>query len=169
MPRAYIALGSNSGDRIAYLRQAIDHIRQLAVSERLRTSSIYTTEALTADGSSAPDFLNAVCELRTELTPPDLLQRLQAIEDRMGRRRLARWASRTIDLDLLDYAGQTWETAGLRLPHPCLSRRDFVLQPLLEIAPGWRHPVSARAVGALLEALADSQQGGKVLGCCGSF
>ncbi len=169
MPTAYISLGSNIGDRLAYLRQACRQIGWLPQTALVGASSIYRSEALTEDGSTGPEFLNAVLCIQTTLLPEVLLQHMQWLESKMGRRRLARWAPRTIDLDIIDYAGQTWETAGLSLPHPCLSQRDFVLQPLREIAPAWRHPVTAQAVGTLLEALADSQQGGKVLGCCGSF
>lgn len=102
-----------------------------------------------------PDYLNAVVALRTTLEPDALLQRLHDIEAGFGRRRVGRWDARPLDLDILDYRGQVQpeELPGRAvLPHPRLSRRLFVLLPLQEVAPDWRHPVSGASLPALIAA-----------------
>lgn len=106
-----------------------------------------------------PPFVNAVISVASDLSPEALLAALHAIEAGFGRRRTRRYGPRTLDLDLLDYHGRT--DAGIAsarpiLPHPGLAERDFVLKPLAEIAPDWRHPTSGRSAAELLGRLADS-------------
>ncbi len=134
---AYIGLGANLGDARAALRQALAALRQLPFTQLLACSSCYQTAAL-GDAPQAlpsPDYLNAVAELRTGLSAPDLLAALQGIEAAAGRQRPYRNAPRTLDLDLLMHGSATWNEPSLTLPHPRMLQRAFVLVPLAEIAP----------------------------------
>jgi len=167
--QAYIGLGSNIGDRRHYLIQALTLLKREPAIEVEAISRGYLTEAVTLDGSYQPPFLNAVCRATTTLGARQLLRRLQLIENRLGRVRHAPWASRTIDLDLLIYGSGKYQDADLTLPHPEVTQRSFVLVPLAEVAPHWRHPDSQRTPGEILEQLEDFQGGGKVLACYGSF
>ncbi|MEX2449590.1 MAG: 2-amino-4-hydroxy-6-hydroxymethyldihydropteridine diphosphokinase [Rhodospirillales bacterium] len=104
--------------------------------------------------SGQPNYVNAVVRVETDLPPDDLMAALLAIETRFGRTRAAKNDARTLDLDLLDYHGQCLETQnGLILPHPRLTDRAFVLLPLADIAPDWRHPVSGTPLGHVIAAL----------------
>jgi 2-amino-4-hydroxy-6-hydroxymethyldihydropteridine diphosphokinase len=107
--------------------------------------------------SDQPWFVNAVASLATALSAPDLLSVMQAVETRFGRVRSERNAARVLDLDLLDYRGLVSETAALVLPHPRLHRRRFVLVPLAEIAPAWRHPLLGLSAEQLLAGLTMDQ------------
>lgn len=107
--------------------------------------------------SDQPWFVNAVAIVETRLRPVALLDVLLALEARFGRRRSAPNAARTLDLDLLDYRGRRLATRRLVLPHPRLDRRRFVLAPLAEVAPGWRHPRLGRCAGDLLARLPPGQ------------
>ncbi len=157
--RAYLCLGSNLGDRRAYLERALAAMRAGGMEIR-RVSSLYETEPVEVSGQ--PWFLNCVAEVETEDMPLQLLRRLQRIEQRLGRRRsaprLGRRGPRTIDLDILFYGNHVMETGELTLPHPRLADRRFVLEALREIAAGLRHPVSRRTIAELLAAVADRSQ-----------
>ena len=118
-------------------------------------SSWYASEPVPA--SDQPWFINAVVEIGTELPAPELLARLLALETRFGRKRSVRDAARTLDLDLLDYDGSQCSTPDLMLPHPRLHERRFVLMPLQEIAPQWRHPRLGLTVAELLAQLPSGQ------------
>jgi 2-amino-4-hydroxy-6-hydroxymethyldihydropteridine diphosphokinase len=118
-------------------------------------SSWYASEPVPA--SDQPWFINAVVEIGTELPAPELLARLLALEIRFGRERSVRDAARTLDLDLLDYDGFRCSTPDLVLPHPRLHERRFVLLPLQEIAPQWRHPRLGLTVAELLAQLPSGQ------------
>jgi 2-amino-4-hydroxy-6-hydroxymethyldihydropteridine diphosphokinase len=107
--------------------------------------------------SDQPWYVNGVAIVETRLAPPALLTALLAVERRFGRRRSKPNAARTLDLDLLDYRGRRWATARLTLPHPRLHERRFVLRPLVDLAPAWRHPLSRRSAAALLAALPPGQ------------
>jgi 2-amino-4-hydroxy-6-hydroxymethyldihydropteridine diphosphokinase len=153
---AYIALGSNLGDREGTLHSAIAALRQLgsvdAISSFYETASVGLVEQ--------PDFLNAVVALRTTLPPQELMTALLRIEQQHGRDRNASVPKgpRTLDLDLLSYGNVVMETPTLTLPHPSLADRRFVLLPLTEFAPQWRHPVSGKTAAILLSELL--QRGG---------
>jgi 2-amino-4-hydroxy-6-hydroxymethyldihydropteridine diphosphokinase len=119
-------------------------------------SAWYRTEPVPR--SEQPWFVNATASLTTDLTARDLLAVLQAVEVQFGRVRGEQNAARVLDLDLLDYRGQTTETVSLVLPHPRLHQRRFVLLPLAEIAPDWRHPLSGLTAKQLLSRLAATQR-----------
>ncbi len=108
--------------------------------------------------SSQPWFVNGVAEVETALDAPDLLAVLHQIEGQFGRRRESHWGARVLDLDLLDFRGRLRRAPPPILPHPRLAERAFVLLPLAEVAPGWRHPSSGLSVDALIAALPRGQE-----------
>jgi 2-amino-4-hydroxy-6-hydroxymethyldihydropteridine diphosphokinase len=147
--RVYLALGSNLGEREANLRNAIRklHGRDLRVC---RISSVYETAALYY--LEQPDFLNCVIEADTDLLPMRLLLRVSKIERSMGRKRAIPKGPRNIDIDILLYGSSVVDTPELQIPHPRMAERRFVLEPLAELAPDLRHPVTRHRVGEMLEA-----------------
>jgi 2-amino-4-hydroxy-6-hydroxymethyldihydropteridine diphosphokinase len=136
--RAFIGLGSNLGDREALIRAALEEMTRIPGTVLVRASSLYDTEPV--GDAEQPNFLNAVAELDTDLEPRQLLWNLQLIERRLGRVRTQRWGPRTIDLDLLLQGDEVIEEPDLRVPHPELIRRSFVLVPLVELDPTVVHP-----------------------------
>lgn len=136
--RAFVALGANLADPVAQVRAAAEALADLPQSKRLRLSSLYRTAPVGIHGQ--PDFINAVAEIETTLTPHELLAALLELETRFGRRRDYHHAPRTLDLDLLLFDDQTIESEQLRLPHPRMHLRAFVMAPLVEIAPDCRIP-----------------------------
>ena len=147
---AYLALGSNLGDKEANLRRALELLQQRGV-EVVKTSSFICTEPYGV--TDQPQFLNGVCEVRTSLEPLELLQTLLEIEQEMGRVRLRHWGERNIDLDLLLYEDVVMDTPELILPHPDMQNRDFVLLPLAEIAPEIIHPTLQKTISELVISL----------------
>ena len=147
MKRVYLALGSNVGDREANLRMAIRklHRRDLRVS---RISSVYETAAVYY--LDQPDFLNCVVEADTELFPMRLLLRVSNIERSMGRKRLIPKGPRNIDIDIVLHGSSIVDTPQLKIPHPRMGERRFVLEPLAELAPDLRHPVEQRTIREML-------------------
>jgi 2-amino-4-hydroxy-6-hydroxymethyldihydropteridine diphosphokinase len=155
---SHIAIGSNLDRPADRCGEAVRHLAALEHSRLIRVSSLYRTEPV---GMAGQDwFVNAVAEIRTALTPRDLLSALLRIESRMGRVRTERWGPRVIDLDLLLYGQSVIEEPGLTVPHPEMHRRRFVLVPLNEIAPYAVHPVFGISVRGLLDRLAGT--GGEV-------
>jgi len=135
VPLAYIALGSNLGDRLGQMRQALAHLTGDFGVEILATSSVYQNRAV-GMGEAAGDFLNAAAKVGCLLDPVDLLRACLSVEEQLGRVRSGHgWRSRTIDLDLLAYEGVTLNSEQLILPHPRIRERDFVAVPLAELAP----------------------------------
>ncbi len=151
--KAYIALGSNLGDRAGNLMLAVRGMMEAALCVT-RLSSIYETEAVSE--VEQPPFLNMVAEIGNPLPAPEqVMARLLRIEYLLGRIRDVRDGPRTIDLDLLFYGDVQSDTEFLRLPHPRLHERRFVLEPLVEIAPHFTHPVLKCTCGELLEQVQD--------------
>lgn len=140
---AYVGIGSNLGDRAAFLRAGIHRLRRL--DARARFSSVYETEPM---GPPQRRYLNMVAEFPTDLGPRDLLRVLQAIERDVGRRPGPRWGPRAIDLDVLLLGDLRVRDGLVTVPHPRIAARPFVLVPLAELAPGLEIPGAGR-VGAL--------------------
>jgi 2-amino-4-hydroxy-6-hydroxymethyldihydropteridine diphosphokinase len=148
---AYIGLGSNVGDRLAHLRHAATLLDASDGIDVVVASSVYETDPV---GPPQPDFLNAVVEVRTSLGARALLRRLKEIEEEIGRREAERWGPREIDLDLLTYGDESISDDDLRVPHPGIAGRAFVLVPLAEIAADVRLTVGSPS--ELLAALGDA-------------
>ena len=147
----FIGLGSNLGERESMIRLALEDLSRLPATRLVRASSLYDTEAV--GEVDQPNFLNAVAQLDTELDPRRLLWNLMLIERRLGRVRTRRWGPRTIDLDLLLYGNLVLDEPDLRVPHPELSLRSFVLVPLVELDPLLTHPVTGETLLHLLSRL----------------
>ncbi len=142
MPTAYVALGSNLGDRLAHLRGAVRRLDDLPRTRVEAASPVYETAAVTADDSKGPPYLNAVLRLETDLEPRELLESCLSIEQAAGRSRRpgVKWEARSLDIDVLVYDDCTIRTDGLVIPHPSMHDRRFVLQPLGDIAPDLHIP-----------------------------
>ena len=153
MELAYLSLGSNIGDREAALREAIQ--RLAAIGRVALVSSIYETEPV--EVPDQPWFLNCAVALETEKTPEQLLSEILSIEEEMGRRRVQEKGPRNIDADILLYGDAVVESPSLTIPHPAMQQRRFVLEPLAEIAPEARNPLSGKSVREMLEALPPGQ------------
>ncbi|MBE0504834.1 MAG: 2-amino-4-hydroxy-6-hydroxymethyldihydropteridine diphosphokinase [Desulfuromonadales bacterium] len=150
--RAFIAFGSNLGDRHANLLAAQERLCTSAGINCMAVSSLYESQPCGGpDGQGL--YLNAVLEIATALAPYALLQLLQTIEHDLGRVRNERWAERTIDLDLLFYDDLILQNGSLTLPHPRLHERAFVLLPCAEIAPTLLHPLYGRTILQLCTAI----------------
>jgi 2-amino-4-hydroxy-6-hydroxymethyldihydropteridine diphosphokinase len=148
---AYVGIGSNLCDPAAQVAAAIRALRALG---HVRASSLYRTEPL--GDPDQPWYVNAVCELRTELGPGALFERLQELERRAGRpARRARGAARVLDLDLLLYDDLSLDSGSLEIPHPRYHERRFVLDPLVELAPGVCDPRTGLTALELRDALDD--------------
>jgi 2-amino-4-hydroxy-6-hydroxymethyldihydropteridine diphosphokinase len=146
-----IALGSNRrhgrhGSPAAVVGAAVEALKARGLKIE-RVSKIRATAAL---GPAGRGFANAAIVLSTPLEPPDLLSELKSVEREFGRRRGRRWGPRVLDLDILLWSEGSWEGPGLIVPHPGFRDRKFVLEPLAEIAPGWRDPVTGATVRQLL-------------------
>ncbi|MBI4236986.1 MAG: 2-amino-4-hydroxy-6-hydroxymethyldihydropteridine diphosphokinase [Deltaproteobacteria bacterium] len=154
---AFIAIGSNLGDRLAFGTQAIDGLRAYPAIAVLAQSTWREYAALTLPPHDPqPAYLNGVVQIRTTLEPAELLAVCHQLERDAGRPRrdiALRWGPRTLDLDLLAYNTRCVDIPGLTLPHPELHKRRFVLEPLCDIDPNWLHPRLGRTAHHLLEAL----------------
>ena len=154
MPRVGIALGSNLGDRLSHLRQALECLREIAVpGEALLCAPIYQTEPRFCP-SGSPDFFNTVVEISYEGSAFELLDITQAIERNLGRLHpVERNAPRVIDLDLLYFGNEIIASESLVLPHPRIAERRFVLQPLTAIRPELILPGEIHTVAEILEGI----------------
>jgi 2-amino-4-hydroxy-6-hydroxymethyldihydropteridine diphosphokinase len=153
----YIGIGSNLGDRKANPREAIARLGELPGTRVMRASSFYESEP---HGDAKTWFVNSVVEIQTDLAPNDLLKRLKAIEATMGRKRVKgkRWGSRIIDLDILLYDQEAVHGRTLKIPHPLLHKRRFVLLPLCELAPQLSHASLGHTISQLLANVDDPKK-----------
>jgi 2-amino-4-hydroxy-6-hydroxymethyldihydropteridine diphosphokinase len=128
--KAYLALGSNLGDRLERLREAVRLLEEIEGVDVVRSSRVYETDPV---GPPQPAYLNAVIEVETSRSPLELLEACRAVEDALGRIRGERWGPRTIDVDVLTFDEQTVDEPDLQIPHPRMHERGFVLIPLGEL------------------------------------
>ncbi|MFN3316718.1 MAG: 2-amino-4-hydroxy-6-hydroxymethyldihydropteridine diphosphokinase [Raineya sp.] len=151
MQKSYILLGSNESDRLLQLHTTLEAIKNLGNVKKV--SSIYETAAWGLEEQAS--FLNQVLELHTQLLPEILLTELLKIEEKMGRKRVKKWASRLIDIDILYVEQEIIRTENLQVPHPYLHLRRFTLLPLCEIAPNFLHPIYKKTNQELLKECPD--------------
>lgn len=152
MKGIYLLLGSNLGDSQAMLKRAADLIDH-RVGKIINSSSTYATKAWGIENQ--PDFLNQVVEIECELLPKSLLINVNHIEKALGRKRLVKWGSRVIDIDILYYGELIVDTVDLIIPHPENQNRNFVLVPMAEIAPDLLHPIFHLTQSQLLDRCKD--------------
>jgi 2-amino-4-hydroxy-6-hydroxymethyldihydropteridine diphosphokinase len=153
MINVFLLLGSNLGDRQLFLKKAIDLI-EVDIAPVSKASSIYETQSW--GKADAPDYLNQVILLKTNLSAQAILQKILNIEKMLGRQREERWGSRTIDIDILFYGEAIVNEKGLHIPHPELHNRRFTLEPLAEIAPNFKHPVLNKSISTIKNELVDT-------------
>jgi 2-amino-4-hydroxy-6-hydroxymethyldihydropteridine diphosphokinase len=149
MKTVYLSLGSNMGDRDGNLRAAIERLEAPDLHV-LRVSPVYETEPM--ELTAQRWFLNLAVEAETTLFPKMLLTRVGRIERDLGRVRTVAKGPRTIDIDILFYGSSVVETERLKIPHPSIAERRFVLAPLADLAPYLRHPVTHKTVREMLDA-----------------
>ncbi len=146
--KAFIGLGSNLGDRRKNIESTIEELKRSNLVEIIKISSLYETEPL--GGPPQDKFLNGVVEIETELPPHALLELLKAVEKKLGRNYFGlRWGPREIDLDILLYGDLIIDESDLKVPHPSMQLRHFVLEPLCEIAPEAIHPILKKSIAGL--------------------
>jgi len=152
---AYLSLGSNIGDREANLREARERLGRLGFVSVRKISSFYQTEPV--EVTDQPWFLNCAIELETKGSPQELMRAILGIEKKMGRKRVREKGPRIIDIDILLFGDERVDSKNLRIPHPAMQERRFVLEPLSEIAAELRHPVMNKTIGELLASLPPGQ------------
>ena len=149
MVEAYIALGTNVGNREANIKAALGLLKEKV--KVTSTSALYETKPMYVEKQGW--FLNAAVKIQTDMEPKELLQLLKSIEQKLGRVPVERNGPRIIDLDIVFYANQVIDIDGLNVPHPKMAERAFVLVPLAEIAANYVHPLSHKPVSRLLAEL----------------
>lgn len=148
MKIAYLGLGTNLGDKEKNLKEAIRILKEHEGINIIRESSFYITEPVGYENQ--PDFLNAVVQIETNLSPFELLEACRFVENELKRERIIRWGPRIIDVDILLYEDLVIASDELSIPHPRMHERKFVLEPLAEIAPNVIHPSLKITVKKLL-------------------
>lgn len=151
--QAAIALGSNLGDSLGTLKGALETLDRLPDIKVKTHSSWYETAPI---GPPQPNYLNGCAILEVQLSPEVLLKTLLAVEQQFNRVRQQHWGPRTLDLDILLFEDLILDTPNLKIPHPRMTERAFVLVPLAEIAPEWIEPVSGKAISQLVETVDSS-------------
>jgi 2-amino-4-hydroxy-6-hydroxymethyldihydropteridine diphosphokinase len=154
--KVYLSLGSNLGDRKKYLKRAEKLLSELAGVRLTRSSNMLETKPY--GYIDQPDFINMVLEIETELAAGDLMARCLDIEAALGRKREQKWGIRTIDIDILFYGELVISEADLKIPHPDLANREFVLRSMVELEPEFVHPVMQKTMSELYKKL----PGGKI-------
>jgi len=145
---ALVALGSNLGDRLMHIRHAVERLAAHPAVRLLRCSRVIETPPMGPQDQGP--YLNAVVAFDTNARPDELLALCRQIEKVGRRQRTDHWGPRTIDLDLVDVGGRICDTPELRLPHPGVGQRAFVLIPLSDVAPAWRHPETGEPLGEMI-------------------
>lgn len=158
---AYVALGSNMGDRLEFLRRGRAELGNLGVRVQA-SSAVYCTEPV-GGPQEQQDYYNAVLQIEVDCSAPELLQICQAVEQASGRVRRERWGPRTLDVDILLFGTQHIATKALQVPHPRMFERRFVLEPLAQIAPFLVPPGCTEDIAATLQRLPETPKVGKVL------
>ena len=161
MVTAYLGLGSNLGDRVGYIQQAVQFLKDSDNIDVILCSSLYETEPVGLQ--SEKWFVNAVVEIMTELDPEELLERCMSIESMLGRVRdpdigNPAYQSRTIDIDVLFYGDMIISTDTIQVPHPRVHERAYALVPLLEISPAFVHPTMSMTVSQVHTMLLDPEE-----------
>lgn len=151
---AVLILGGNKGDRLQLLNSAVESV--LEENELIQKSSIYETEAW--GGVAKGTFLNQVIEMNTTFSPMELLEFIQKIEIELGRERNEHWGDRTMDIDIIFYGNKKIDHEKLKIPHPFVSERKFVLMPLAEILPDFVHPTQQKTISELLKECGDKSE-----------
>jgi 2-amino-4-hydroxy-6-hydroxymethyldihydropteridine diphosphokinase len=156
----FLGLGTNLGDREALINKSLEHITE-SVGPVIASSGIYETEPWGFE--SGTDFLNLVVQVHTDLNPAKLLKTLAIIENQLGRKRgNSKYISRTIDIDILLYGNRVINRSDLKIPHPLIQERRFVLVPLCDLAPELVHPVLNKTFAALLKECRDDRNVKKI-------
>lgn len=155
--KAYLAIGSNMGDKNGYIKEAIEKIKKNPKIRNIMTSELIVTKPY--GGVKQDDFLNGAVELQTLYMPYELLHFLQKIEAEAGRERKIHWGPRTLDLDILFYEELISDDKELIVPHPDIQNREFVLKPLSELCPYYRHPILGKTVVQMLNELQECETG----------
>ncbi|WP_303984452.1 2-amino-4-hydroxy-6-hydroxymethyldihydropteridine diphosphokinase [Niallia circulans] len=155
MNKVYLSLGSNIGDRLEYIREAVQMLHNQEETKVVNISSVYETDPVGYEEQAL--FLNIVIQVETSLNPLSLLEQCQKIESELGRKRIIRWGPRTIDLDILLYNQENIVSEKLIIPHPRIEERAFVLVPLIEIAPDIKLPNKPILLKESLQLLRDRE------------
>lgn len=162
MPRVFLSLGSNLGNRKNHLKRAIEKLKDSNI-KIIRESNIIETEPY--GYKEQAKFLNLALEVETDLEPKDLIELILEIEGKLGRKREKKWGPRVIDIDIIFYDSLIINEPNLKIPHPDMQNRLFVLKPMQEIAQDFVHPVLKKTITELLEELSsqESQKSSKLL------
>lgn len=155
MEKLVLIIGGNLGDRLNYIFQATELLKS-AIGHLWKSSAIYETEAW--GGQSSGDYLNQVLVFNSSIKPFKVLEIIQSIEGMLERKREVKWGDRTMDIDLLFYGNLCLETENLVIPHPLISQRRFVLEPLNELMPQFIHPKEKMAIRELLMKCSDTSK-----------
>ena len=156
MVKVFLGLGSNKGDRLKFLTDAVNELEKNPDINIIKSSSIYETEPW--GNKTLSKFLNSVIEIETELKPLELLKELKQVEKELGRVNNEEWTDREIDIDILFYGSDIVHNQALDIPHSEVENRKFVLVPLKEIAPDFIHPVINKSIMELLEITGDDSK-----------
>lgn len=152
---AYIAVGSNMGAKESYIENGIKELAERAEIRIEKVSDMIVTKPY--GGVEQDDFVNGAIQIKTMLSPNELLAVLHEIEAHADRKRVIRWGPRTLDLDIIFYDNMVYEDEELIIPHVDMENRTFVLKPLMDLCPNKRHPVLGRTIAQLLKALSDKE------------
>ena len=160
MKKTAIGIGSNQGDSVRICRETFEVLGNHPAIRNLKTSSLYLTSPVGPHEQAW--FINAAAVMETGLEPPALLELLLNVEKSFGRVRTAKWGPRTLDLDILFYENVQLDLPGLKVPHPLMSERLFVLKPLAEIEPEWVHPGLGLSVREMLNRILELDHGQQI-------